>query len=171
MIVSTSSSSPDSMPKDVSGDGQLVESSVSGSAIDTHAGADAAADNGNVVGKSGGNDMGVTVAGNTENTSEGHKVFMDININARPDCDRAMQTTNPKPPGFYHYEERERCITQNKELMQQLGLVEDQDDLVKELNAKKKEKAQQEEQGRKEQGEHHGAVTIRMNKDSSCSQG
>ena len=32
--------------------------------------------------------------------------------------------------------------------MQQLGLVEDRDDLVKELNAKKKEKAQQGRQER-----------------------
>lgn len=91
MTVSTSSSSPDGMPKDVSGDGQLVESSVSGSAVDTHAGADAAADNGNVVGKSGNDAMGAIVAGNTENTSEGHKVLMDIDINARPDRDRSTQ--------------------------------------------------------------------------------
>ena len=48
MTVSTSSSSPDGMPKDVSRDGQLVESSVGGSAVDTHAGADVAADNGDV---------------------------------------------------------------------------------------------------------------------------
>ena len=143
MTVSASSSSPDGMPKDVSGDGQLVESSVGGSAVDTHAGADAAADNGDVAGKSGDDAMGATVAGNTENTSEGHEVLMDININARPDCDRSTETASPKPPGYYHYEERERCIAQNRELMQQLGLVEDRDDLVKELNAKKKENAQQ----------------------------
>ena len=143
MTVSTSSSSPDGMPKDVSRDGQLVKSSVGGSAVDTHAGTDVAADNGDVVGKSGNDATGATVAGDTENTSEGHKVLMDIDINVRLNCNRSMQTASPKPPGYYHYEERERCIMPNRELMQQLGLVENWDDLVKELNAKEKEKAQQ----------------------------
>ena len=105
MRVSTSSSSPDGMPKDVSGDGQLVESSVGGSAVDTHVGAYAAADNGDVVGKSGDDAMGAVVAGNTENTSEGHEVLMDVNINMRPDHDRSTQTASPKPPGYYCYEE------------------------------------------------------------------
>ena len=149
MTVSTSSSSPDGMPKDVSRDVQLAKSSVGGSTVDTHAGADAAADNGDVAEKSGNDATGATVADNTENTSKGHEVLMDVNINARPDHNRSTQTASPKPPGYYHYEECERCIMQNRELMQQLGLVEDWDDLVKELNAKKKEKAQQ---GRKKAG-------------------
>lgn len=151
----TESSDPNDMAVDKSNATQLGDSLAGGSAVSTDAdgsmpnGKDGVAEIGGEVGIEG--SVSAAAVDATASGLENSSALMDIDENSQTDRNKSPPAKSPKLPGFYHNEEREACIAKNRELMRQLGLIEDWDELVEELRRKKKEQ-EKAEQGKKKTG-------------------
>ena len=161
----TESSNTNNMAVDKSNATQLGDSLAGGSAISTDAngnmpnGKDGVAEIGGEVSIEG--SMSAAAVDATASGLENSSALMDINKNSQTDCNKSPPAESPKPPGFYHNEEREACIAENRELMCQLGLIEDRDELVEELRGKKKEQEKAEQSKKKTGGKAKGKENVK----------
>ena len=128
-------------------------------------GKDGVTEMGGEVGIEGG--VSVAVVDATVSGLENSSALMDINENSQTDCNKSPPAESPKPPGFYHNEEHEACIAKNRELMHQLGLIEDWDELVEELRGKKKEQEKAEQSKKKTGGKAKGKENVKEKRRST----
>ena len=159
----TESSDTNNMAVDKSNATQLGDSLAGGSAVSTDAdgnmpnGKDGVAEIGGEISVEG--SVSAAAVDATASGLENSSALMDISENSQTDCNKSPPAESPKPPGFYHNEECEACIAKNRELMCQLGLIEDWDELVEEQRGKKKEQEKAKQSKKKTGGKQRGRRT------------